>query len=119
MVRAARASSATREFAEFIATFSQTKLPSARGATAAFPRHFNVAITLSLGGIGFDDTEVDVIADGTIPGPVHHVEVEAEDADLTLISRNRAFVNPRTARLVAPSIVAALRGYVAPIRVGT
>lgn len=92
---------------------------SAREAAAAFPRHFNVAITLSLGGIGFDDTEVEVIADGSIPGPVHHVEVEGEDADLTLISRNRASVNPRTARLVAPSIVAALRSYAAPIRVGT
>ncbi len=94
-------------------------LGTAREAAAAFPRHFNVAITLSLGGIGFDDTEVEVIADASIPGPVHHVEVEGEDADLTLISRNRASSNPRTARLVAPSIVAALRSYVAPIRVGT
>jgi aspartate dehydrogenase len=94
-------------------------LGSAREAAAAFPRHFNVAIALSLGGIGFDRTEVEVIADSSIPGPVHHIEAEGDDADLTLVSRNRASSNPRTARLVAPSIVAALRSYVAPIRVGT
>lgn len=92
---------------------------TAREAAAAFPRHFNVAITLSLGGIGFDRTEVEVLADAGIPGPVHHIEVEADDASLTLISRNRASRNPRTARLVAPSIIAALRTYVAPLRVGT
>lgn len=92
---------------------------TAREAAVAFPKHFNVAITLSLGGIGFDDTEVEVIAHGDIPGPVHQVEVTGEDADLMLISRNRASSNPRTARLVAPSIIAALRSYVAPIRVGT
>lgn len=92
---------------------------TARQAAAAFPRHFNVAITLSLGGVGFDRTEVEVWADGDIPGPVHHVEVESEDASLTLISRNRASKNPRTARLVAPSIIAALRTYVEPLRVGT
>lgn len=92
---------------------------TAREAAAAFPRHFNVAITLSLGGVGFDRTEVEVLADGGIPGPVHHIEVEAEDASLTLISRNRASRNPRTARLVAPSIIAALRTYVTPVRVGS
>lgn len=92
---------------------------TAREAAAAFPRHFNVAITLSLGGIGLDRTQVEVVADASIPGPVHHIEVESEDASLTLISRNRASRNPRTARLVAPSILAALRSYVTSLRVGT
>lgn len=92
---------------------------TAREAAAAFPRHFNVAVALSLAGIGFDRTEVEVLADSGIPGPVHHIEVEADDASLTLVSRNRASANPRTARLVAPSLIAALRTYVAPVQVGT
>ncbi len=92
---------------------------TAHDAAKAFPRHFNVAIALSLGGVGFERTMVEIIADANIPGPVHHIDVEAVDSDLTLESRNRASSNPRTAAIVAPSLIAAIRGYCAPIRVGT
>lgn len=93
---------------------------SAGEAAAAFPRHFNVAITLSLGGIGFDRTRITVFCDPDIAGTIHQVDVEAEDADLTLISRNRPSpTNPRTSRIVAPSILAALRSLVDPITVGS
>lgn len=93
---------------------------SAGEAAASFPRHFNVAITLSLGGIGFDRTRITVLCDPDIPGTIHQVDVEAEDADLTLISRNRPSpTNPRTSRIVAPSILAALRSLVDPITVGS
>ena len=93
---------------------------SAREAAAAFPRHFNVAITLSLGGIGFDRTMIEVYADPTVPGAIHKVEVESDDVGLTMESRNRpSATNPRTSRMVAPSIMAALRSMVAPIQVGS
>ena len=88
-------------------------------AAAAFPRHFNVAVALSLGGIGFDRTTVEVWADGDIGGAIHQVEVDSEDIGLTMISRNRPSANPRTSRIVAPSIMAALRGLVAPVVVGS
>ncbi len=89
-------------------------------AAASFPRHFNVAVTLSLGGIGFDRTRVTVYCDPDVPGAVHQVDVEADDAGLTLISRNRPSpTNPRTSRIVAPSILAALRSLVDPITVGS
>ncbi|BBK31722.1 aspartate dehydrogenase [Stella humosa] len=89
-------------------------------AAASFPRHFNVAVTLSLGGIGFDRTRVTVYCDPDIAGAIHQVDVEADDASLTLISRNRPSpTNPRTSRIVAPSILAALRGLVDPITVGS
>jgi len=89
-------------------------------AAAAFPRHFNVAITLSLGGIGFDKTQVEVWADPTVPGAIHNVEVDAEDVGLTMQSRNRpSATNPRTSRMVAPSIMAALRSMVATLQVGS
>lgn len=89
-------------------------------AAAAFPRHFNVAITLSLGGIGFERTQVEVWADPTIPGAIHNVEVDSDDVGLTMVSRNRpSATNPRTSRMVAPSIMAALRSMVATLQVGS
>lgn len=93
---------------------------SAREAAAAFPRHFNVAITLSLAGIGFDRTQIEVWCDGSISGAQHQVDVDASDVSLTLISRNYPSVtNPKTSRMVAPSIMAALRTMVSPLHVGS
>jgi len=92
---------------------------SAGEAAAAFPRHFNVAVSLSLAGIGFERTSVEIWVDPTIGGAIHHVEVEGEDIALTLESRNRPSPNPRTSRIVAPSIIAAIRALVAPVTVGS
>ncbi|HEX2117532.1 MAG TPA: aspartate dehydrogenase domain-containing protein [Alphaproteobacteria bacterium] len=87
---------------------------------AAFPRHFNVAITLSLATIGFDRTRIEVWADPTVPGTVHTVTVESEDVGLTLISRNRPSpANPRTSRIVAHNVIATLRSLAAPIQFGS
>jgi aspartate dehydrogenase len=88
-------------------------------AASAFPRHFNVAVALSLGGIGFERTVVEVWVDPDIGGATHQVEVDAEDIGLTMISRNRPSANPRTSRIVAPSIMAALHGLVDPVVVGS
>jgi aspartate dehydrogenase len=93
---------------------------SAREAAAAFPRHFNVAVALSLAGIGLDRTQIEVFADSSIAGTVHQVRVESDVAVLELASFNRpSEQNKRTSRLVAPSILAALRALVAPLRVGS
>jgi aspartate dehydrogenase len=93
---------------------------TAEEAALAFPKHFNVAVTLSLAGIGLERTEVVVLADPGVPGAVHHVEVDAADIQLSLTSRNRpSATNPRTSRAVAPSILAALRALVAPVQVGS
>jgi aspartate dehydrogenase len=92
---------------------------SAGEAAAAFPRHFNVAVSLSLGGIGFDRTTVEVWVDPDIPGAIHNVEVEADDIGLTMQSRNRPSANPRTSRIVSPSILAAIRSLLSPVIVGS
>jgi aspartate dehydrogenase len=90
-----------------------------REAARAFPRHFNVAFALSLAGIGPDRTTVTVMLDPNVEGTVQSVEVKADSADLTLESRTRPSRIYRSSRIVAPSVVAALRTYVAPIHVGT
>ena len=84
------------------------------------PRHFNVAAALSLAGIGFDRTQVEVWAEAGIAGAIHRVEVDAADIQLDLTSRNRpSDGNPRTSRAVAPSVMAALRALTGPIKVGS
>jgi aspartate dehydrogenase len=88
-------------------------------AAGHFPRHFNVAVSLSLAGIGFDRTTVEIWIDPGIPGAIHQVELEGDDIGLTMTSRNRPSENPRTSRIVAPSIIAALRGLVAPVTSGS
>jgi aspartate dehydrogenase len=91
---------------------------SAREAAKAFPRHFHVAVALSIAGIGFDRTELEVWADPAVAGAVHQVDVDADDIGLSMISRNRPSANPRTSRIVAPSIIAGLRAMVAPLVAG-
>lgn len=92
---------------------------SAGEAAGHFPRHFNVAVSLSLAGIGFDRTTVEIWIDPTIPGAIHRVELEGEEIELVMESRNRPSANPRTSRIVAPSIIAALRALVAPVVSGS
>jgi aspartate dehydrogenase len=93
---------------------------SAREAALAFPKHFNVAVTLALAGIGFERTRIEVWAEAGLPGAIHKVVVEADDIELELQSRNRpSATNPRTSRAVAPSILAALRSLVAPVQIGS
>ena len=88
-------------------------------AAASFPRHFNVAVSLSLAGIGFERTGVEVWVDPTVPGAIHQIEVDGEEVGLSMTSRNRPSENPRTSRIVALSIIAALRSLSAPLTVGS
>ena len=61
---------------------------SAREAARHFPRHFNVAVTLGLAGIGLDQTEVTIRADGTLAGARHTLTVEADAVELEMTSQN-------------------------------
>lgn len=91
---------------------------TAAEAGLAFPRHFNVAIALSFAGIGLHRTEVEVWVEDGLSGAIHRVMVEAEDIALAMESRNKPSENPRTSRIVAPSIIATLRALDAPLVVG-
>ncbi|MGI9334654.1 MAG: aspartate dehydrogenase domain-containing protein [Gammaproteobacteria bacterium] len=93
---------------------------SAREAARHFPRHFNVAVALSLAGIGLDRTQIEILADGRIPGARHTVRVKSDVIELEMTSQNFPSVeNNRTSRIVAPSILAALRELNATIRIGS
>ena len=108
------------DFSQPLATAVKVFSGTAGEAAAAFPRHFNVAISLSLAGIGFDRTQVEIWADPDIPGAIHNVELEADEVVLSLTSRNRpSATNPKTSRIIAPSVLAALRSMVGPLHVGS
>jgi aspartate dehydrogenase len=93
---------------------------SAREAAGHFPRHFNVAVALSLAGIGLDRTEIEIFANGTLPGARHTVRVKSDVVDLEMTSQNFPSTdNQRTSRAVAPSILAALRELNTPLRIGS
>lgn len=93
---------------------------SAREAAGHFPRHFNVAVTLALAGIGLDRTQVRIRADGTLPGARHTLSVEASSVSLEMTSQNYPSPqNNRTSMVVALSILAALRREGATLRVGS
>ena len=93
---------------------------TAREAAGHFPRHFNVAVSLSLAGIGLDRTTVDITADGRLAGAEHNIKVVSNVVELDMTSRNLPSPeNNRTSRIVAPSILAALRELGSPVRIGS
>ncbi len=93
---------------------------TARDGARGFPANVNVAAALSLAGIGPDRTRLEVWADPGVTRNVHRIEVEADSARLSMQIENIPSAdNPRTGRITALSVVAALRGLVAPLKVGT
>jgi aspartate dehydrogenase len=92
---------------------------TARAAAAGFPANVNVAAALSLAGIGPDRTLIDIWADPGVERNCHTIEVDADSARFTLTIENIPSENPKTGRITALSVVAALRKLHAPVRVGT
>jgi aspartate dehydrogenase len=92
---------------------------TAREAAAGFPANVNVAAALSLAGIGPDRTMIDIWADPGVTRNCHVIEVEADSARFTLRIENVPSENPKTGKIVALSVIAALRKLNAPLRVGT
>jgi aspartate dehydrogenase len=92
---------------------------SAREAAAGFPANVNVAAALSLAGIGPDRTQIDIWADPAVTRNCHDIEVEADSARFRMSIENVPSDNPKTGRIVALSVLAALRKLGAPLSVGT
>lgn len=81
----------------------------AREAARRFPENVNVVAAVSLSGIGMDRTIARVVADPTITHNTHEVEAEGEFGTLRLEVRNVPGPNPKTGRIVAPSVIRALQ----------
>ncbi|MDX2155793.1 MAG: aspartate dehydrogenase [Hyphomicrobiaceae bacterium] len=93
---------------------------SAREAIIGFPANVNVAVALSLAGIGPDRTRIEIWADPGVDRNVHTIEVRSDSSDLTMTIANiPSEENPATGKVTALSAIAALRRLTAPLVVGT
>jgi aspartate dehydrogenase len=93
---------------------------TAREAAAGFPANVNVVAALSLAGIGPDQTTIEIWADPAVDRNHHNIEVEADSARFSLAIENvPSLENPKTGRITALSVIAALRKLNTPLRVGT
>src|SRR5262252_5623295 len=92
---------------------------TARHGAAGFPANVNVAAALSLAGIGPDRTMMEIWADPGVDRNCHTIEVDSDSARFTLSIENVPSENPKTGRITALSVLAALRKLHAPMRVGT
>ena len=92
---------------------------TAREAAKGFPANLNVAVALSLAGIGADRTRVEIWADPTVTRNTHRIEVDADSARFSMTIENIPSENPKTGLITALSVIACLRKLNAPLRVGT
>ena len=92
---------------------------NAREAAAGFPENVNVVAALSLAGIGPDRTAIEIWADPAVKRNCHDIEVDSDSARFSLSIENIPSENPKTGRITALSVLAALRKLNAPLRVGT
>jgi len=90
-----------------------------REAAIGFPANLNVAVALSLAGIGPDKTVLEIWADPTLTRNTHQITVDSDSARFTMTIENIPSENPRTGRITVQSVVALLRKLSAPVRVGT
>lgn len=92
---------------------------TAREAAAGFPENLNVVAALSLASIGPDRVQIEIWADPGVSRNCHTIDVEADSARFSLSIENVPSENPKTGRITALSVLAALRKLHAPLRVGT
>jgi aspartate dehydrogenase len=92
---------------------------SAREAARGFPANVNVAVALSLAGIGPDRTRIAIWADPALRRNTHLIEVESDAARFSMKIEGVPSANPRTGKMTAQSVVALLRKLRAPLAIGT
>jgi aspartate dehydrogenase len=90
-----------------------------REAAVGFPENINVAVALSMAGIGPDRTTIEVWADPALRVNTHSVVAEGSAASFEMSIRNVPSSNAATGLLTAQSVIALLRKLDAPLRIGT
>jgi aspartate dehydrogenase len=92
---------------------------TAREAAKGFPANLNVAVALSLAGLGPDRTTLEIWADPALTRNMHRMEVDSDSARFSMSIENIPSENPKTGRITALSVIAYLRKQRSGLRVGT
>jgi aspartate dehydrogenase len=93
---------------------------TAREAAKGFPANVNVAVALSLAGIGPDATMIEIWADPDIERNTHTIRVDSDATRFEMtIEGIPSQDNPATGMLTPLSVIATLRGLVSPLKAGT
>jgi len=92
---------------------------SAREAVKKFPQNVNVAAVLSIAGLGFDETRVQVVADPLATRNQHKIIVEGAFGRFRVEVENLPSpTNPKTSHLASLSAIATLKRLLEPIQLG-
>ena len=94
------------------------KQSSAREVALALPQNSNVAAAAAIAGLGFDQTQVTVIADPAVDKNSVELKAEGRFGNFRLVIENHPSpTNPKTSMTPAMSVLAALRRRIAKVRI--
>ena len=92
---------------------------TAREAVKGFPANVNVAVALSLAGIGPDRTRIEIWADPGVTRNTHTIDVDADSSRFSMTIENvPSEDNPRTGKITVLSVLALLRKLTSPLQIG-
>lgn len=92
----------------------------AADAASSFPENVNVAVALSLAGIGVHKTLVRVIADPVIQRNIHEISAEGAAGKITIrVENSPAPTNPKTSWVAALSAIQKLKSMAQSLSLGT
>ena len=92
---------------------------NARDAVKKFPKNINVAASLSLAGVGFDKTNVKIVADPVVTRISHKILAHGKFGRLRAEVENMPNPNnPRSSYMASLSAIATLKMIINPIQIG-